>query len=78
MKNAFEHTGMPSGKTHRGKRSRGHGPKVEQHMSALTSALDAGDHKSAKSSALHLAKALHGLSKPVMQNAAIAPDPGVL
>jgi hypothetical protein len=64
-------TGMPSGKSHRGKRSRGkkanpsglgQGKQV-QHFEALKGAMASGDHASAKVSALHLANALHSLGK---------------
>jgi hypothetical protein len=65
-------TGMPSGKpTHRGKRSRGTGPKpaglpgaAQGHLDAVNSAAAAGNHGAVKSSAFHLVNALHALSKP--------------
>lgn len=51
-------TGMK--KTHRGKRSRGKGPKSPaDHKSDLDTHMAAGNHASAKISALMLAKALH-------------------
>jgi hypothetical protein len=64
-------TGMPSGKTHRGKRSRGNGPKnappglakAQQHASDVSSAMASGNHAQAKTSALHLANALHAFQK---------------
>lgn len=71
-------TGMPSGKkkTHRGKRSRGFGAKgamAHQHHTALSAAMESGDHKAAKSSAFHLVNALHALSRP--KAATMVPSP---
>ena len=60
-------TGMATGKTHRGKRSRGKGAlKVtpQQHLATLSAKLTAGDHVGAKASAFHLVKALHALTGP--------------
>lgn len=60
-------TGMPSGKkTHRGKRSRGHGAKAKHEAchEDLNAAMACGDHAAAKSSALSLVKALHAMQKP--------------
>jgi hypothetical protein len=36
----------------------------QQHLANATSALKAGNHAAAKTSALHLANALHAMSKP--------------
>lgn len=73
-------TGLPSGKkpTHRGRRSRGkgskpHPPKAQQHLSALNHAMDAGDHAKAKTSALHLANALHAATRQA-KKAVMPPD----
>ncbi len=60
--------GLPRKKpTHRGKRSRGHGPKVAPHVEhheTLNVAMETGDHPTAKNAALSLAKALHKLTSP--------------
>lgn len=56
-------TGLKKG-THRGKRSRGKGPKTcEEHAAAIPKQMAAGDHGGAKLSALALAKALHKRQK---------------
>lgn len=59
------------GMTHRGKRSRGKkakptglgANKQTQHFDALKGAMASGDHASAKIASLHLANALHSMSK---------------
>lgn len=75
-------TGMPTGKTHRGKRSRGKGPKnhaasAQQHAKDVTSAMAAGDHAKAKTSALHLANALHAITKKPAPTLTAPSDPGL-
>ena len=52
----------PKKPTHRGKRSRGKGPKPIH--DALNTAMASGDHVAAKSHALNLVKALHALTGP--------------
>lgn len=61
-------TGIPAGKkgTHRGRRSRGKSkgsPSTNTHLSAINASMAAGDHASAKKSALMLANALHKSAK---------------
>lgn len=63
--------GLPSGKTHRGKRSRGKKAKPTgfgegkhvQHFESLKGAMASGDGATAKTASLNLAKALHTFSK---------------
>lgn len=74
--------GLPSGKTHRGKRSRGKKAnptglgKHVQHFTALKGAMASGDHASAKVSALHLANALHSMSKNAKASSLPSPMAG--
>lgn len=75
-------TGLPSGKTHRGKRSRGKGPKnhaavATQHAKDVASAMASGDHAKAKTSALHLANALHAITKKPAPTLGAPSDPGL-
>jgi hypothetical protein len=59
-------TGLSSGKkTHRGKRSRGKGPKAADHGEAKHPSL-ANEHGTAKHPALALAKALHKRQKETL------------
>lgn len=63
--------GLPSGKTHRGKRSRGKkaaptglgAGKHTQHFDALKGAMASGDHATAQTASLNLANALHSMNK---------------
>ncbi len=60
------YTGMPSGKTHRGRRSRGKGAKQsspQTHLASVNASMKSGDAQGAKLSALRLANALHKTQK---------------
>lgn len=67
MNDAMMHamTGLKKGGTHRGKRSRGKGPKPPDHGEAKHPSL-ANEHGTAKHPALAVAKALHKRQKETL------------
>ncbi len=73
-------TGLKKGGTHRGKRSRGFGPKkpagtettAEEHKEALDTHMASGKDGKAKIAALALAKALHKRQKET--SSTLTPD----